>query len=157
MMMMMMLMMMLMTGISVLLNRMQWPENSVAIDGSLYRYHPKLHSMMMAWIAELAPNTKVYYYLLLYSHCSGEVLETPSDERWRRRIEAPSELRVFRRSGKALWAGSGVEPWPEMHFGIFWRRLQYTHFAPIYMHVLWVRETVFCVTLGGGQMPPASS
>ena len=45
----------------MLLNRMQWTENSVAIDGSLYRYHPKLHSMMMAWIAELAPNTKVLF------------------------------------------------------------------------------------------------
>jgi len=49
------------TGISVLLNRMQWTENSVAIDGSLYRYHPKLHSMMMAWISELSPNTKVSF------------------------------------------------------------------------------------------------
>ena len=50
---------MLVTGLSVLLNHMQWPENSIAIDGSLYRYHPNLHSMMTAWIVELAPNTKV--------------------------------------------------------------------------------------------------
>ena len=48
-----------MTGISVLLNRMQWAVNSVAIDGSLYRYHPNLHALMTAWIAELAPNTQV--------------------------------------------------------------------------------------------------
>jgi len=50
------------SGLSVLLNRMQWPENSVAIDGSLYRYHPNLHSLMMAWIAELAPTTKVVHF-----------------------------------------------------------------------------------------------
>ena len=62
------------TGISVLLNRMQWTENSVAIDGSLYRYHPKLHSMMMAWISELSPNTKV-----LFVYTTLSLLSTLSD------------------------------------------------------------------------------
>lgn len=31
----------------------------VAIDGSLYRYHPKLHNMMTQKLAELVPETKV--------------------------------------------------------------------------------------------------
>jgi hexokinase len=45
-------------NVAVLLNHMQWPENTVAIDGSLYRHHPKLHAMMTAWLTELAPTTK---------------------------------------------------------------------------------------------------
>lgn len=32
---------------------------TIAIDGSLYRHHPNMHDIMMAWLAFLVPNTKV--------------------------------------------------------------------------------------------------
>ena len=47
------------SAIAVLFNHMKLPKSVVAIDGSLYKYHPKLHDMMMAWMSELAPNTQV--------------------------------------------------------------------------------------------------
>jgi hexokinase len=40
---------------AVLLNRMNRSENVIAIDGSLYRYHPKLHQIITDWLKELAP------------------------------------------------------------------------------------------------------
>ena len=47
------------TGIAVLLNHRKKPEVKVAIDGSLYKYHPHLHDMMTAEVTRLAPHTKV--------------------------------------------------------------------------------------------------
>jgi len=45
-------------SLAVLLNHMKWSENTIAIDGSLYRYHPYLHDMMTEKLAELAPDYK---------------------------------------------------------------------------------------------------
>ncbi len=49
------------TGLASLLNHMKRPECTIAIDGSLYRYHPRLHDMMTAKIRQLAPDTKVTF------------------------------------------------------------------------------------------------
>jgi len=34
-------------GIAVLLNRINKPKVTVAVDGSLYRFHPHFHRLMM--------------------------------------------------------------------------------------------------------------
>lgn len=46
------------TGLAVLLNHMNKPEVTVAIDGSLYRHHPRLHDLLMEQINSLAPDIK---------------------------------------------------------------------------------------------------
>lgn len=56
------------SGISVLVNHMERPAITVAIDGSLYKHHPHLHDMMMLWCAELAPQVKV---ICLTPECFG--------------------------------------------------------------------------------------
>ncbi|CAH1787487.1 unnamed protein product [Owenia fusiformis] len=43
---------------AVLLNHISKPEVTVAIDGSLYKYHPKLHDLLMGVISKLSPSTK---------------------------------------------------------------------------------------------------
>ena len=66
-------------------------------------------------------------------------------------------------SGVVSWAplaGSGAETQPETHFGVFWKP-QHAPFCTC-VPMLWVRQTVFHVILGGkadvwGQLPPASS
>lgn len=40
-------------GIAALLNRMQLPAVTVAVDGSLYRFHPHFHDLMMKMTTEL--------------------------------------------------------------------------------------------------------
>jgi len=35
------------TGIAVLVNRVNKPKVTVAVDGSLYRFHPHFHQLMM--------------------------------------------------------------------------------------------------------------
>lgn len=40
-------------GIATLLNKMNEPDVTVAIDGSVYRYHPHFHNLMMETIAQL--------------------------------------------------------------------------------------------------------
>lgn len=40
-------------GIATLLNKMNEPQVTVAIDGSVYRYHPHFHNLMMETIAQL--------------------------------------------------------------------------------------------------------
>ena len=47
------------SDIAVLLKHMNRPLTTVAIDGSLYRYHPKMHDLMMKCLQQLAPNNKV--------------------------------------------------------------------------------------------------
>ncbi|ELU09300.1 hypothetical protein CAPTEDRAFT_151872 [Capitella teleta] len=46
-------------ALAVFIRRMQWQELTVAIDGSLYRYHPKLHEKITLWLEELCPLTQV--------------------------------------------------------------------------------------------------
>lgn len=43
----------------MLLERVDKPEVTVAVDGSLYRYHPKFHDRITEKISQLAPNRKV--------------------------------------------------------------------------------------------------
>ena len=42
-------------GIATLLNRINKPCRTVAVDGSLYRYHPHFHDLMMRKIEQLVP------------------------------------------------------------------------------------------------------
>ena len=64
-----------------------------------------------------------------------------------------SLLRLLVGLGERLsWStpsGSGEEPCPKTHFGVFWRP-QIATFC-IYMLMLWVRQTVFHVTFGEGR------
>ncbi len=47
-------------GIATLLNRINDPKVTVAVDGSLYRYHPHFHNLMTEKITEmLNPGLKV--------------------------------------------------------------------------------------------------
>ena len=47
-------------GIAVLLNRINKPKVTVAVDGSLYRFHPHFHELMMEKIQDLLnPGIKV--------------------------------------------------------------------------------------------------
>ncbi|XP_067936605.1 hexokinase-like isoform X2 [Watersipora subatra] len=57
-------------GISVLLDAVTQPEVTIAVDGSLYRYHPKFHDLITEKVAELSPN-KVFK-LMLSSDGSGK-------------------------------------------------------------------------------------
>lgn len=43
---------------AVFLNRIKEPEVTIAVDGSLYQHHPRLHDLMMKKIAQFAPNYK---------------------------------------------------------------------------------------------------
>lgn len=43
----------------VLLNHIELPEVTIAIDGSLYEHHPKYHKYMMEIIEKWRPQTKV--------------------------------------------------------------------------------------------------
>jgi len=45
-------------GIAALLNRIDRAEVTVAVDGSLYRFHPHFHNLMMKMTKELVSNDK---------------------------------------------------------------------------------------------------
>lgn len=49
---------------------MNRPETTVAIDGSLFKHHPRLRSSMEKYIAEMAPNNK--FKLMLAEDGSGK-------------------------------------------------------------------------------------
>ena len=47
-------------GLATLINRAQKPEMTIAVDGSLYRFHPRFHNLMTLKIQELVkPGLKV--------------------------------------------------------------------------------------------------
>ena len=47
-------------GLATLINRAQKPEMTIAVDGSLYRFHPRFHNLMTLKIQELLkPGLKV--------------------------------------------------------------------------------------------------
>ena len=49
------------SGVATLLNKMNRPDVVVAIDGSLYRFHPHFHDLMMDKLEVLVnPGIKVY-------------------------------------------------------------------------------------------------
>jgi len=46
-------------GLSVVTRRSKRTRSTVAMDGSHYRYHPKLQHMISAWLAHYVPQTTV--------------------------------------------------------------------------------------------------
>ncbi|XP_023218039.1 hexokinase-1-like [Centruroides sculpturatus] len=56
--------------LSSLLERMNKPEVTVAIDGSLYKHHPKYHPLMVEFITKMAPGKK--FKLILVEDGSGK-------------------------------------------------------------------------------------
>ena len=52
------------TAMVVLLNHINLPEVTIAIDGSLYEHHPKYHQHMMDVIQKWRPQTKVFKWSL---------------------------------------------------------------------------------------------
>lgn len=54
----------------VLLNHINLPEVTIAVDGSLYEHHPKYHSHMMQLLTTLVPNTKTK--IILTKNGSGQ-------------------------------------------------------------------------------------
>lgn len=56
-------------GVATLLNKMGEPAVTVGIDGSVYRFHPQFHNLMMEKIGELVnPGIKVWIH---FSNRSG--------------------------------------------------------------------------------------
>ena len=50
------------SGIASLLNKMNRPDVVVAVDGSLYRFHPHFHDLMIEKIQDLInPGIKVIF------------------------------------------------------------------------------------------------
>ena len=48
----------------VLLNHINLPEVTIAVDGSLYEHHPKYHDHMMDVLRKWVPNTKVSCFII---------------------------------------------------------------------------------------------
>lgn len=47
------------TGVAALLKRVSKTSVTVAVDGSLYKYHPKFHNLMTEMAQQLLPHQKV--------------------------------------------------------------------------------------------------
>ncbi|KAI0211829.1 Hexokinase type 2 [Lamellibrachia satsuma] len=58
-------------GIATLLNRVNMPNVTVAVDGSLYRFHPHFHQRMMEKTKELL-NNSMQFHLMLSEDGSGK-------------------------------------------------------------------------------------
>lgn len=56
--------------LSCLLNRQTRSETTVAVDGSLYKFHPRLHELLVKYTSELVPNKK--FKLMLTEDGSGK-------------------------------------------------------------------------------------
>ncbi|CAG2115143.1 unnamed protein product, partial [Medioppia subpectinata] len=50
-------------NLSAVVQRIDKPMVRIAIDGSLYKKHPKLHKLMTDFISELIPNRKFELFL----------------------------------------------------------------------------------------------
>ncbi|CAK9298127.1 unnamed protein product [Gordionus sp. m RMFG-2023] len=57
-------------GVAAILTKMHKPKVTVAVDGSLYRYHPKVHNLMMDKIGKLVKD--VDFKLILSEDGSGK-------------------------------------------------------------------------------------
>lgn len=54
-------------GIATLINKMDEKSVTVGIDGSVYRFHPRFHDLMVEKISELVtPGIEVQLYLIIY-------------------------------------------------------------------------------------------
>jgi hexokinase len=58
------------SGIATLLNKMNQSRVTVAIDGSVYKYHPHFHNLMMETISQLV-NPGITFDLMLSEDGSG--------------------------------------------------------------------------------------
>ncbi|XP_064487173.1 hexokinase-2-like [Ornithodoros turicata] len=56
--------------LAVLLERMQKPTVTIAIDGSVYKHHPRFHTLMTEYISTMAPNRP--FKLMLAEDGSGK-------------------------------------------------------------------------------------
>lgn len=69
------------SGIATLINRLKKKSMTIAIDGSLYRFHPRFHNLMVLKIKELVnPGHKVVYpvlskYMLTYKWKASVILK----------------------------------------------------------------------------------
>lgn len=73
----------LFSGLASLINRMNKPEITIAVDGSLYRFHPRFHNLMCLKIQELVKpglkvscRTKNHCDRNAFSHCPSQNLKT---------------------------------------------------------------------------------
>ena len=57
-----------------MLNKMKKPDVTVGVDGSLYRFHPHFHDLMMEKTKLLAPGIRVSYHFFLSSFCYVNVV-----------------------------------------------------------------------------------
>jgi len=57
-------------GTATLLERLDRPDTTIAVDGSLYKYHPRLKSWMKKYIRLLAPGKKVSLCYEINLRCS---------------------------------------------------------------------------------------
>lgn len=57
-------------GIAALINKMDEPSVTVGVDGSVYRFHPKFHDLMMAKIRQFVP-PRISFDLMLSEDGSG--------------------------------------------------------------------------------------
>lgn len=55
-------------GISALVDRVSKSDVTIAVDGSLYRYHPKFHHLITEKVATLSPNKKVSFHQVWLFH-----------------------------------------------------------------------------------------
>lgn len=52
-------------GIAAILHHMNRPDSTIAVDGSLYKHHPRIHKWMNKYISLLVPNQTVRIILFL--------------------------------------------------------------------------------------------
>jgi len=50
-------------GLSAVVEHIDRPSVKIAVDGSLYKKHPKLHTLITDFIAQLLPHRKVQLFL----------------------------------------------------------------------------------------------
>ena len=57
-------------ALSTILERMDKPSATIAVDGSVYKKHPKMHKLMTNFIGQLAPGIK--FKMILAEDGSGK-------------------------------------------------------------------------------------
>ena len=57
-------------ALSTILERMDKPSATIAVDGSVYKYHPKMHKLMTDFIGEMIPGKK--FKMILAEDGSGK-------------------------------------------------------------------------------------
>ena len=57
-------------ALATILERMDKPSATIAVDGSVYKYHPKMHKLMTDFIGEMIPGKK--FKMILAEDGSGK-------------------------------------------------------------------------------------